>query len=113
MLDAGLGLVLGTGQGFRPGEFVYLTRPDGRCVQYNDGARVTAAECKELAKVARWIAEIQNGRIKQWEKVPAADQERMRNEKTGLYKLPWHPDVVKKFVDFADWCEKSGGFKIN
>jgi hypothetical protein len=113
MLDAGLGLVLGTGQGFKPGEFIYISRPDKLCVQYNDGARVTASECKDLAKVARWIAAVQDARIKQWATVPADEQQRMRDDKYGTYKLPWHPDVVQKFRAFADWCEKSGGFKIN
>lgn len=113
MLDAGLGLVLGTGQGFKPAEFIYITRPDKLCVQYNDGARVTASECKDLAKVARWIAAVQDARIKQWATVPADEQRRMSDDKNGIYKLPWHPDTVQKFRNFADWCEKSGGFKIN
>lgn len=114
MLEAGLGLVLGTGAGFKPAEFIYLSRPDDKCVQYNDGAYVTSAECKDLAKVGRWIADIQDGRIKQWERVTPEDQERMRNaERPDFYKLPWHPDVVKRFRDFADWCEKSGGFWIH
>ena len=30
-----------------------------------------------------------------------------------IYKLPWHPDVVQRFRDFADWAEKSGGFRID
>ena len=59
MLKEGLGLVLGTGDGFRPAEFIYLERPDGLCVHYNDGAHVTAKECKDLVKVSRWIADIQ------------------------------------------------------
>lgn len=121
MLDAGLGLVLGTAPGFKPAEFIYLSRPDNLCVQYNDGARVTAAECKDLAKVARWIAAVQEGRIRQWEKVPDEEKDRMKaankrlesEGRSALYKLPWHPDVVKSFRDFADWCEKSRGFKIH
>ena len=113
MLDAGLGLVLGTGDGFKPAQFIYLSRPDGKCVNYNDGAYVTVAECRDLAKVARWIADIQDGRIRQWEQVPSEGRERMAANTSGIYKLPWHPDVVKKFRDFADWCEKSGGFWIH
>lgn len=113
MLDAGLGLVLGTGPGFKPAEFIYIKRPDGLCVQYNDGARVTAQECKDLARVARWIAAIQNARIKQWDTVAPEEQQRMRDDKSGIYKLPWHPDAVERFTDFADWCEKSGGFRID
>ena len=113
MLDAGLGLVLGTGAGFRPAQFIYISRPDNKCVQYNDGAHVTAKECKDLAKVSRWIADIQDARIKQWAEVAPDEQHRMSADKSGLYKLPWHPDVVKRFRDFADWVEKSGGFRIH
>lgn len=113
MLDAGLGLVLGTGAGFKPAEFIYLSRPDDKCVQYNDGAYVTAAECKDLAKVGRWIADIQDARIRQWAKVSPEEQQRMSADKSGIYKLPWHPDVVQKFRNFADWCEKAGGFWIH
>jgi hypothetical protein len=120
MLDAGLGLVLGTGEGFRPGQFVYITRPDGLCVHYNDGARVSAREAQELAKVARWIARVQEARIEQWKTIPAEEQKRMEaDSKTRLdhglsrvYKLPWAPETVQQFRAFADWAEKSGGFKI-
>jgi hypothetical protein len=120
MLEAGLGLVLGIGEGFRPGEFIYLRRPDDLCVEYNYGARVTALECRELARVARWIAAVQEARLKQWATVSKEEQDRMRSEadrrlnsgESKLYKLPWHPDVIKRFRDFADWAERSGGFKI-
>lgn len=113
MLDEGLGLVLGTGKGFKPAEFIYIKRPDGLCVQYNDGARVSARECKDLAKVARWIAAIQGARIKQWATVPPEEQQRMRDDTSRIYRLPWNPDAVKKFRDFADWCDKAGGFRID
>lgn len=121
MLNAGLGLVLGTGEGFKPAEFIYITRPDKKCVQYNDGARVSAKEAKELAKVARWIARVQEARIKQWETIPAEERTRMEQDNklfeskcmSKTYKLPWHPDVVQRFIKFADWAEKSGGFRID
>ena len=120
MLDAGLGLVLGTGKGFAPAEFIYITRPDKLCVQYNDGARVTAKECRELAKVARWIAAVEDARIKQWATIPQERKDQMvsankmleSNANSPLYNLPWHPDVVQRFRTFADWAEQSGGFKI-
>jgi hypothetical protein len=117
MLDAGLGLVLGTGKGFRAAEFIYIKRPDGLCVQYNDGASVSVRESKELAKVARWIAAVQTARLNQWETLPEAERQRMEadNEMSIYpkpYDLPWHKDAIKRFTDFADWAEKSGGFRI-
>ncbi len=120
MLEAGLGLVFGSGEGFKPGEFIYITRADGKCVNYNDGARVSREEAKELAKVARWIARIQEARIKQWAKVPSEERARMEQDNklreskcmSNIYKLPWHPNAVQRFVQFAEWAEKSGGFTI-
>lgn len=113
MLEAGLGLVLGTGKGFRPGEFVYLSRPDGRCVQYNDGATVTPEECAELAKVCRWIVAIQEARIREWEKLEEPTRRMMKADKAGTYTLPWHPGYIQKFRDFATWCDQAQGFEIH
>lgn len=113
MLEKGLGLVLGVGKGFRPGEFIYITRPDKLCVEYNDGARVSAKESKELAKVARWIARVEQARINQWKTVPEKEQETMKADTMHIYDLPWAQERVEDFKKFADWCEKSGGFRIH
>ena len=113
MLDAGLGLVLGTGPGFRPSEFVHVSRPDGLCVQYNDGAAVTAEECKDLAKWARWIARVQEARINAFDKLTDVEKNQIRADESGVYKQPWSRVRVEQFRDFADWCERSGGFEIH
>ena len=41
MLDNGVGLPVGYGPGFAPGQFIYRTRPDGKCIGHNDGARIS------------------------------------------------------------------------
>ena len=114
MLERGLGLVLGYGKGFRPGTFIYITRPDNLCVAYNDGAEVTADESKELSKVARWIARIERARLNQWNEIPDEEKKRMQDapHSTFIYDFPLKEQIVSIFEKFADWSEKSGGFTI-
>jgi hypothetical protein len=113
MLDNGVGLPLGYGPGFAPGQFIYRTRPDGLCVGYNDGARVAEAEAKDMAKVARWLADYQDDLYKQWMKEPEESRKRMENNHNHLYKLPIRRDFVEKVRAFAAWAEASGGFCVN
>ena len=113
MLDNGVGLPVGYGPGFAPAQFVYRTRPDGKCIGYNDGARVTAAEAKDMAKVARWLADYQDDLYAQWMKEPEESRKRMEDSPSRLYKLPVRRDFVEKVRAFADWAEKSGGFSVH
>lgn len=111
MLDAGVGFPVGYGPGPSPGSFVYRPRPDGLCVGYNDGARVTAAEAKQMAQLARWIADYQDDLYAEFMKEPEARREHMRS--TPMYTVPVRRDFVEKVRAFADWAVKSGGFRIN
>jgi hypothetical protein len=113
MLDNGVGLPVGYGPGFSPGSFIYRNRPDGLCIGYNDGARVTSAEAKEMAKVARWVADYQDDLYAEWMKEPEDRRQKMQNEPTRLYKLPVRRDFVEKVRAFAEWAEKSGGFTVH
>lgn len=64
----------------------------------NDGFKVSAADAKLMARVARNFVAIQ------------------RTLGPDAEKLGWpHPirsDFVDRFAAFADWAEKSGGFRI-
>lgn len=113
MLENGVGLPVGYGRGFTATQFIYRTRPDGLCVGYNDGARVTAAEAKDMAKVARWLADYQDDLYAQWMLESEEDRQRMRDSLSGLYKTPVRRDFVDKIRAFADWADKSGGFRID
>ena len=113
MLDNGVGLPVGYGPGFAPAQFVYRTRQDGKCIGYNDGARVTAAEAKDMAKVARWLADYQDDLYAQWMKEPEESRKRMEDSPSRLYKLPVRRDFVEAVRAFADWAEKSGGFTVH
>ena len=112
MLDAGVGLPVGYGVGYAPGQFIYASRPDGACIGYNDGAKVSAKEARQMAMIARWIADHQDRLYEEWMKVPEEEKNRMQDERTGLYKPPVRRDFVDKVRAFADWAEKSGGFLV-
>lgn len=113
MLEAGLGLPLTHGKGIEPGSFVYADRPDGRCVAYNDGARVSAGEAKEMAKLARWIADYQDTLHTIFDRQPDDVKERQLKNEHRLYHIPVRRDWVAKLREFADWAEKSGGFRVD
>jgi hypothetical protein len=114
MLNAGVGLPLGYGEGYKPAMYVYRLRPDGGDVSCNDGARVSAKEAKQMAMVARWIAEYQDILHGQFEQNTEEEKERMRrnNDSLQLYKFPVRRDFVEKARAFAEWAEKSGGFRV-
>ena len=112
MLDNGVGLPVGYGPGFAPASFVYRTRPDGLCIAYNDGARVTAKEAKLMAMAARWLADYQDSLYDLWMKEPEEARDRMQSEPGRIYKPPARRDFVEKVRAFADWAEKSGGFRV-
>lgn len=110
MLDAGVGLPVGYGPGFRPAQFIYRKRPDGKCIAYNDGARVSAKEAKQMATIARLVAEYQDMLHSEWEKLD--EQERQNIGNSTVCKGPVRRDFVEKVRAFADWAEKSGGFRV-
>lgn len=113
MLDNGVGLPVGYGPGFSPGLFCYRARPDGLCIGYNDGARVTAAEAKDMAKVARWLADYQDDLYALWMKEPEDRRKHMEDNSSRLYKGPVRRDFVEKVRAFAAWAEASGGFRVD
>lgn len=61
----------------------------------NDGMKITAAEAKIMARIARNYVAIQRG-------LPD-DSDAPRKIRT---------DFVDRFEKFADWAERSGGFRI-
>lgn len=113
MLAEGVGLPVGHFPGLSPGEFIYLDRPDGRSLGYNDGARVSAKEAKEMAKVSRWIVAKQRAMQQQFDRRSEEEREAMREDRFKLFTLPVRSDWVDHLEKFADWAEKSGGFRVH
>lgn len=111
MLESGIGWPVGYGCGMRHGEFVWSRRPDDRCLQHNDGARVSASEAKDMAKAARWIASYQDSLWSVW--IQETESFRLHMQQNPqLYRMPVRRDVVEKARAFADWAERSGGFRV-
>ena len=113
MLDNGVGLPVGYGPGFSPGQFCYRARPDGLCIGHKDGARVTAAEAKDMARVARWLADYQDDLYALWMRGPEDRRKHMQDDSSRLYKAPVRRDFVEKVRAFAAWAEASGGFRVD
>lgn len=112
MLEAGVGLPLGYGKGFSPGQFLTSNRKDGLCVAYNDGAHVSAAEAKQMAQLARWVADFHDSKHAMWADLPEIERERMGANRDGLYSLPVRQDFIEKTRAFAAWAVMSGGFRV-
>lgn len=112
MLNAGVGLPVGHGEGGEPASFCYKPRPDGKCLGHNDGARVSAKEAKQMAMVARWVADHEDRLHELWMRLSDAERERRSSHHGRLYRIPVRRDFVDKARAFADWAEKSGGFRV-
>lgn len=112
MLENGVGLPVGYGPGFAPASFIYRTRPDGKCLGYNDGARVTSSEAKQMARVALWLADYHDDFFAQWETLSAEEQKRMSDSPGRIYNLPIRRDFIAKVRAFAAWAPTSGGFRV-
>lgn len=115
MLEAGVGLPVGHGKGVRPAQFVYKGRPDGCSLGYNDGARVTAKEAKQMAQMARWIADYQMTLKDIFEKESESTRESINKAQYPMnliYNMPIGQEWVDKLREFADFAEKSGGFRV-
>lgn len=107
MLAAGAGLPVGYGPGFSPGTFVFAGRKDGLCVGYNGGARVTAKEARQMAQIARWIADHQDRLHNLWMQEPEERRKAMTDDLHRIYDPPVRRDFVERIRAFADWADKS------
>ena len=112
MLDSGVGLPVGYSKGLSPASFIYSNRKDGLCVGYNDGARVSAAEAKQMAFIARLVAEHEDRLFAEWSRLTDDEKQRRADRTDRLYTQPARRDFVEKARAFADWAEKSGGFRV-
>lgn len=75
----------------------------------NDGFKVTAEEAKIMARMARNFVIIQEELGKEKQKdFPFATPILHKND----WPMKIRDDFVEKFRRFADWAEKSDGFKI-
>lgn len=114
--ETGMGYVLGYGAGRSPGTYVYSTGNNGSPAS-NNGYKVSATEAKMMARIARGFISVQRFINKEWEAMPEDERKRGQEMKSHdgvnpLYKTGWHEDQLKKIEKFAEFAEKSGGFRI-
>lgn len=112
MMDTAVGMVVGYGPGLEPGSYVSYERKDKCDLMHNDGGRISAKEAKEMAKMARLVAAQQDLLHYHFDRLDEATKNRYRENNSKLYKLPVRKDFVQKLKDFADFAEKSGGFRV-
>lgn len=120
LLDQGVGWPLGYYAGDSPGTYLYTPDPSQRGdPATNDGYRVTAAQAREMARLSRYIVALHRARRQQWEAL--SEEERQRRQRwcrdhpldRPMYRLPVREDFVDLAERFADWAERSGGFRID
>jgi len=66
-----------------------------------------------MAEAARGLVLVEKFKHDQWEKLPGEDQQRYKDySNRHLYNVPVREDFVEKAANFAEWADKSSGFKI-
>lgn len=114
--ETGMGYVLGYGEGREPASYVYQTGNIGSPAS-NDGYKVSSAEAKAMAMVARGFVSVQRFIKKTWDEMPEDERKRTQEIKNHdgtkpLYKQAWHEDRLKMIEKFAEFAEQSKGFSI-
>lgn len=112
MMDSPVGWVVGYSKGISPASYISYAREDDCDLMQNDGGHVSAKEAKEMAKMARLLAENQERLHNHFDKQDEVTQKMYQENKGGYYNLPVRKDFIQKVKDFADFAEKSGGFRV-
>lgn len=110
--ETGAGYLLGYGDNTSsPGMYVYNgSRGPGSPVS-NDGFKVTASEAKVMAKLFRGYVFVKRCIREEWEK-------KTEEEKAMILAIlknakPPSEEFLNKVESLIDFCEKSGGFRID
>jgi hypothetical protein len=113
--ETGMGYLLGYGSGVSPGSYVYNYEQAGRLPSLNDGFIVTSFDAKAMAKIARGYLFVTRFNNQIWDAMTEEERARkstaLANNKL-LYTQKKGDLFLKKLEDFAEFAEKSGGFRI-
>lgn len=114
ILNAGVGLVIGTGPAKNPCTHSYVRDAKGRSPHCNDGYRVTAEQARAMALVARGLVQVQRFINTEWDQMSenARKDASDRNSMTHLYRDAIRDDFLDTAERFAEWAAMSGGFTI-
>lgn len=114
--DSGMGYVLGYGAGRSPGSYVYKSGGNGS-PSSNDGYKVSKAEAKMMAVVARGYVSVKRFINKEWAEIPEEQKNREKDFRVPNGNLIYQQETSEQFLEkmelFADFAEKSDGFKIS
>jgi hypothetical protein len=117
MLDeTGMGYVLGCGPGRSVGQYVFVPDKNGASPRTNDGYKVSAAEARMMAVIARGYVSVKRFINKEWDALLPHErkgQEQAKYNGRPLYQPYTSEEFLKRLERFADFAEKSGGFKIH
>jgi hypothetical protein len=109
--ETGAGYLFGYGQNtIAPGTYVYNgSRGPGSPVS-NDGFKVTPSEAKAMAKLFRGYVFVKRAIREEWDKKTEEQQKNILafDEKA----TPPKEEFINKVESLAEFCEKSGGFRI-
>ena len=116
--ETGIGYILGYGAGRTPATYVYIPAKNGGSPASNDNYKVTATQAKAMAMVARGFISVKKYINKEWQEMTEEDREYAKKFATQWEgnRPIYLPETGQKFLDeiqkFADFAEKSRGFKI-
>jgi hypothetical protein len=110
-----MGYVLGYGEAKCPGQYIFIDRKGSPVT--NDGYKVTNAEAKAMALVAKGYVSVKEFINKEWQSLPEETRLRHKNAPCLDSTRPLYiPEVGEEFLTkirkFAEFAEKSKGFRI-
>jgi len=118
MLEAGVGLVIGTGPAMKMGKYSFIADSKGHDPRKNDGFRVTAEQAKAMSLVAFGLARVNRSINSEWDNLSSKEKEQIEADLSAIpraenwYKSAIREDFIETAEAFAAWAKDSGGFCI-
>lgn len=111
--ETGAGYILGYGASKCPAQYVYHPRGNASPAS-NDGFRVTSSEAKMMAKIVRGFISVKKYVNNEWDEMDEMDRKRdeWTNDRLNIYVKYTGDNFMDICEKFADFAEKSGGFRI-
>jgi len=114
MLSAGVGLIIGQGDGLAPGQYFYQPDESGFDPLANDGYHVTANQAKMMVAALRGLVHVERHKRRAWETLTSEERSKRQDSRLQhIYNNPVREDFVDKAEAMANWTERSGGFRIH
>ena len=110
LLETGIGLVIGYSRGALPLSYYYKPDSNGYSPISNDGFLVTLEQAKIMSLLAR--AFVKNQRYFNDDFYKLSEQRQKNLQELSDYYMPFHPIFLNDVEEFADFSEKSGGFRV-